>query len=315
MNDRNRDGGGQPGPGARRRRRRPDDARRTDPRRRGRRRRGGAPPDILYHATSLGRIDKALARGIVEVRGGRPVFLSRHEGQAWQVAHRSLSEPAVLYVDVSRARRDGCFFERNSQGLWQTRAIPVRHVLNLADGFAEQVSAGGIPIWYGPEGPRLALIRVQRRSGTSWEVAKGKLEPGESPERAAVREVREEMGCPQLPLRITKSLGFIRYGFHTPDGCPRLKTLHMYLMVTPERCTEFAPSRREGILDVQWFEPEEAARVCNHRSLRPLMRTLRDALMSEASANGAPAEPVPAPDLAPPLPPPVPQVDAVPLAE
>ncbi len=217
----------------------------------------------------------------MEVRGGRPVFLSRHEGQAWQVAHRTSDEPAVLYIDVSRARRDGCFFERNAQGLWQTRSVPVRHVLNLADGFAEQVSAGGIPVWWGPEGPLLALIRVQRRSGTSWEVAKGKLEPGESPERAAVREVREEMGCPELPLHITNRLGYIRYGFHTPDGEPRLKTLHMYLMDTPSQCREFAPSRREGILEVDWFDPDEAARVCNHRSLRPLMRTLRDTLARE----------------------------------
>ena len=306
MNDRNGDGGGQPGPGARRQRPLTDEGSRAA-RRRGRRRRGGTPPDILYHATSVSRIDKALTRGFVEVRGGRPVFLSRHEGQAWQVAHRSLPEPAVLYVDVSRARRDGCFFERNAQGLWQTQVIPVRHVLNLAAGFAEQVSAGGIPIWYGPDGPRLALIRVQRRSGTSWEVAKGKLEPGECPEGAGVREVREEMGCPGLPLDIIKNLGFIRYGFHTPDGYPRLKTLHMYLMVTPELWTDFAPSRREGILDVQWFDPVEAARVCNHRSLRPLMRSLRDLLLNESKTRVAAVEP--------PAPRPQAPVKAVPLAE
>jgi RNA:NAD 2'-phosphotransferase (TPT1/KptA family) len=82
------------------------------------------------------RVESALEVGVVEVRGGRPVFLSRHEGQAWQVAHRSSEDPAVLYIDVSRARRDGCYFERNAQGLWQTRQVPVRHVLNLADGFA-----------------------------------------------------------------------------------------------------------------------------------------------------------------------------------
>ena len=130
---------------------------------------------------------------------------------------------------------------------------------------------------------------MQRRSGTSWEVAKGKLEPGESPAKAAVREVREEMGCPGFPLEISRSLGFIRYGFHTPDGYPRLKTLHMYLMATPERCTDFAPSRREGILEVDWFDPVEAARVCNHRSLRPLMRSLRDALVADSAAADADA--------------------------
>lgn len=216
-----------------------------------------------------------MEKGSLEVRGGRPVYLSRHEGQAWQVAHRLSDPPAVLYIDVSRARRDGCVFERNSRGLWQTRAVPLRHVLNLRRGFAEQISAGGIPMVMGPNGPELALIRVQRRSGVTWEVAKGKLEEGESPHAAAVREVCEEMGCP-LELRITDPLGYIRYGFHTPDGQPRLKTLHMYLMATPERRQDFAPSTREGVLQVDWFTPEEAARAVTHRSLRPLMRQVRD---------------------------------------
>ena len=215
-----------------------------------------------------------MQRGTVEVRGGRPVFLSRHESQAWQVAHRQNDQPVVLYVDASRARRDGCRFERNTKGLWQCRSVPVRHVLNLRKGFAEQVSAGGIPVYYGKDGPELALIQVQRRSGTTWEVAKGKLEPGESPHGAGVREVQEEMGCP-LDLEVSHDLGFIRYGFQTPDGSPRLKTLHMYLMSTPERRTDFAPSTREGILAVDWFSPAEAVRVVTHRSLLPLMRTVK----------------------------------------
>ena len=226
-----------------------------------------------------------MQQGAVEVRGGRPVFLSRHESQAWHVAHRQSDDPAVLYVDASRARRDGCRFERNAKGLWQCTAIPVRHVLNLREGFAEQVSAGGIPVWAGPNGPELALIQVQRRSGVTWEVAKGKLEPGESPHGAAVREVQEEMGC-ALELDPFADLGFIRYGFLTPDGSPRLKTLHMYLMHTPSRREDFSPSRREGILAVDWFTPDEAARVVTHRSLRPLMRSVRRMLQEEPPERG-----------------------------
>lgn len=243
------------------------------PRRRGPRHRA-SPPDILYHATSLTRAARARERGTLEVRGGRPVYLSRYEGQAWQVAHRQADEPEVLYIDVSRARRSGCHFEKNSQGLWQTRSIPSRHVLNLRPGFAEQLSAGGLPVWFGPDGPELLLIRVQRRSGTTWEVAKGKLEPGEGPEAAGIREVQEEMGA-TMDLEIHRGLGYVRYGFQTPDGSPRLKTLFMYLMRAKERYRDFAPSEREGIKDVAWFTPAAAQRAVTHRSLRPLMRRVR----------------------------------------
>jgi 8-oxo-dGTP pyrophosphatase MutT (NUDIX family) len=244
--------------------------------------RGGRtlPPDILYHATSERRIQKVVAAGALDVKGGRAVFLSRFEWQAWQVAHRQATDAAVLFIDASRARRDGVRFERNAQGLWQATSIPIRHVLNLREGFAEQVSAGGVPVWFGPDGPELALIRVHRRSGTTWEVAKGKLELGETPAQAGMREVCEEMGYP-LELTVMRGLGAVRYGFTTPDGDPRLKTLHMFLFETPTRVETFAPAGGEGICEVGWFRPKEASRAVSHRSLRPLMRRVRWLLEAE----------------------------------
>ncbi|MCK6506470.1 NUDIX domain-containing protein [Myxococcota bacterium] len=243
-------------------------------RRRGRGRRGASPPDILYHATTRDRAERALDRGVLEVGGGRPVFLSRSESQAWQVAHRQAGEPVVLYIDAARARQlRRCRFERNRQGLWQAGSVPIGHVLNLRPGFAEQASAGGIPVWFGEGGPELLLIQVARRQRCTWEVAKGKLEPGESPEAAAVREVREEIGLP-VDLEVVLGLGFVRYGFTTPDREPRLKTLHMYLMRAPERFTVFHPANAEGICDARWFTPEAAMRAVTHRSLRPLMRRI-----------------------------------------
>lgn len=234
----------------------------------------GCPPDILYHATTLNRAGRASASGVLEVAGGRPVYLSRSEAQAWQVAHRQNDRPKVLYIDVARARRDGCRFERNRHGLWQCRSVPTRHILNLRQGFAEQISAGGIPMCRLTEDPRLALIRVRRSHSSTWEIAKGKLEPGESPHAAAIREVREEMGYP-LDLRILHDLGAVRFGFYTPQGEPRLKTLYLYLMETPELIEDFQPSRREGIIEVSWFSVQDANRAVTHRSLKPLMRKVR----------------------------------------
>ena len=47
-------------------------------------------------------------------------------------------------------------------------------------------------------GDRFAMVLNPKRGG--WEMPGGRIEPGESPEEAAVREVREECGCDFIPV-------------------------------------------------------------------------------------------------------------------
>jgi putative RNA 2'-phosphotransferase len=237
-------------------------------------------PDILYHATTSDRVDRLRKKGVLTVARNRPVYLSPDEPGAWRAAHRLSGErPVVLYVDASRARRRGVHFQCNRRnGLFVARSIPFRHVLNLQPRFAEQISAGGIPVVHGPDGPRLALIQVTRKSGVTWEVAKGKLEPGEAPEETAVREVREEMGL-VCDLRVTRFLGHIRYGFIAPGGLPRLKTVFLYLMEPEEPIEAFEPALGEGIGQGRWFSADAAAEAVTHTSLIPLMYQARRFLL------------------------------------
>ncbi len=231
-------------------------------------------PDILYHATDVEMAERAQERGVLEIDGGRQVYMSRSESQAWQVAHRRKVEPMVLYIDVSRARRAGSRFVRNGRGLWQARSIPSEHVLNLRKGFGHQLSAGGMPIYMGPNGPEVALIKVVRRFGATWEIAKGKLEPGEDPLSSAKREIQEEMGA-TMSLSLRQDMGAVRYGFTTPEGEPRLKTMFVYMFDTPERITNFQPAEGESVTDVDWFTPKDAQKAVSHRSLRPLINRMR----------------------------------------
>ena len=235
-------------------------------------------PDILYHACTQTQVDRYLRQGAVRLPGSRPVFLSDDECQAWRVAHRLGGTPRVLYVDTARNRRRKLRLQRSRRsGLYMARSLSIGDVLNLQPAFAEQLSAGGIPVRMGPDGrPRMALIRVTRRSGVTWEVAKGKLEAGEPPEWAGVREVQEEMGV-DCDFTIRCMVGLVRYGFMAPGGLPRLKTIYLYLLdPCGEMAGEFRPSHREGIKDVRWFTPEEACRVVTHSSLRPAMRRAKE---------------------------------------
>lgn len=243
--------------------------------------RPGSSPDILYHACTADQVEEYVRLGSVRLPSGRPVFLSDDESQAWRAAHRMDGAPRVLYVDTARQRRKRLHLQRNRRGLYVARQIPIPDVLNLRPDFAEQLSAGGIPVTRGPDGePRMALIRVTRRSGVTWEVAKGKLEHGEPPEWAGVREVQEEMGV-AVDFHVRGLVGLVRYGFLAPGGLPRLKTVFLYLLEPKSDMDgRFTPSEREGIKDVRWFTLDEACRVVTHSSLRPLMK--RAKAMAEA---------------------------------
>ncbi len=242
-------------------------------------------PDLLYHPASVGMVGEYVATGAIRGRQGAPLPLARGESQAWHFGHRLWEDPTVLFVDACRARRDGVQFVPTSSGQYTAEEVPVRYVLNLREGFAEQASAGGFVVDWSGARPRIALIRVVRRHGATWEVAKGKIEAGETPDRTAVREVQEEMGV-QAEVLVRRSLGTVRYGFSTPDGSPRLKTIHLYLLELSEAVVAFQPAEAEGIETVAWFSLEDTLDVLAHPSLRMSIGRLLEALADRATELG-----------------------------
>lgn len=75
--------------------------------------------------------------------------------------------------------------------------------------------------------PSGALIgRLDRRGQLRWSLPKGHLEPGETAEDAAIREVLEETG---ICGRITARLGTVEYTF-TAQGRRIRKRVHHFLM-------------------------------------------------------------------------------------
>jgi hypothetical protein len=82
-------------------------------------------------------------------------------------------------------------------------------------------------------------------------------------------------------------VGTIRYGFSTPDGSPRLKTIYLYVLEADGPC-QFAPARGEGIDEVRWFGLQEALDALAHPSLRGAISRLVGALAERAVALGLP---------------------------
>ncbi|MBI1758089.1 MAG: NUDIX hydrolase [Actinobacteria bacterium] len=91
-----------------------------------------------------------------------------------------------------------------------------------------ETSAGGIVVDHSGDRPLVAVIgRRGRQARMAWSLPKGHLEPGETPEDAAVREVAEETG---ITGQIVDSLGEISYWF-VANGRRVHKTVHHYLMI------------------------------------------------------------------------------------
>ena len=127
-------------------------------------------------------------------------------------------------------------------------------------------AAGGV-IWRHCETAQLEILLIHRPRRNDWSLPKGKLEPGESSLRAALREVREETGLrcevgPELPATayLDRKLRekYVRYWAMRPIG-GRFK-------------------RNDEVDMVRWATVEEAAgRLTNDHDI-PVVAALFDVL-------------------------------------
>jgi 8-oxo-dGTP diphosphatase len=122
---------------------------------------------------------------------------------------------------------------------------------------AEVLAAGGLIRRRG----RVAL--VHRPKYDDWTLPKGKLDPGESFEQAAVREVEEETG---LRCRLGRELTSSRYR----DSQDRPKLVRYWLM-EPESGA-FVPNRE--VDELRWVAPREALELLSYDRDRDVVRAL-----------------------------------------
>jgi 8-oxo-dGTP diphosphatase len=116
-------------------------------------------------------------------------------------------------------------------------------------------AAGGVVVRNG----RIAV--VHRPKYDDWSLPKGKLEPGETWEDAAVREVNEETG---LRVRLENPLTSTHYSV---GGRP--KTVRWWRMSVVEDDTH-EPDHE--VDELRWTTPEEAMRLLDYEPDRGLVR-------------------------------------------
>ena len=125
-------------------------------------------------------------------------------------------------------------------------------------------AAGGVVS--NPNGQLLFILRFG-----IWDLPKGKIEKGEKPKTAAVREVEEECGV--RGLTITGKLPST-YHIYQFKGRSVLKRTHWFRMVT-DYDGPFKPQLEEDITEVKWLNDQEATLAIgdSYASIRELMRS------------------------------------------
>lgn len=121
-------------------------------------------------------------------------------------------------------------------------------------------AAGGLVWRTTPNGREVAVIHRGRYG--DWTLPKGKLNPGENWEEAAVREVKEETGC---NVKLESFAGEVNYEV---KGAP--KTVLFWNMIPIGEC-KFEPS--EEVNQVAWLPVQKALERLDYAGERELLRT------------------------------------------
>jgi 8-oxo-dGTP pyrophosphatase MutT (NUDIX family) len=135
----------------------------------------------------------------------------------------------------------------------------------------DQVSAGGVAFRWHDSEPEVAIVSVKPK--LRWQLPKGIVEPGETPEVTAVREVREEAGIETELLSLIETIEYwyraTRYGkpvrYH--------KFVHFYLL--QYRSGDVSDHDYE-VAEARWVSFDEAIEMLTFESERRAVEKARE---------------------------------------
>lgn len=126
-----------------------------------------------------------------------------------------------------------------------------------------QTSAGGVVLHDGK------VLTIKWRTKNAIELPKGKLDPGESAEDAALREVKEETG---YDVRIISALPSVSYEFDLEDGIHYHKIVHFFLMELANSDAPIPEREEQETFDTLWLSFDDALRLLTFEDSRELLR-------------------------------------------
>ena len=126
----------------------------------------------------------------------------------------------------------------------------------------EQISAGGVAFRQTDSGFEIAIIAVN--PSRRWQLPKGIIDPNETPEIAALREVREEAGIECSLIEKIETIEYWYVGDKRGEGRVRFhKFVHFFLM--KYLSGDVADHDRE-VVEARWVKIEDAIEMLAFKS-------------------------------------------------
>jgi len=141
-----------------------------------------------------------------------------------------------------------------------------------------ELSAGCVV--YRKEGERAEVVMIQPRDRAAWSLPKGLIEQGETAERAALREAREETG---LSCDIRTLIDTIQYSYIAKWETPPTRIFKIVTFFL-SRFTGGDPSQHDHEVDrVEWFSVTDAIDRATYPQEREILRKAETLIRKEAS--------------------------------